>query len=689
MSLAPSPTAMVRANGTPAAAANEASAVAFPARSTMVPSSSPVTTPPSSDEDVGRQVVDAEVGHQRSDHLGEPPAHHGQLVAEPLQRAHQRTGAGGEQDAVAHGLEVRLLQAGQEAHPPAQRVGELDLTRHGGLRDRGHLAAAAAALGQQVDHLALQQGGVRVQDDEMLRPALQPGPLHREIDLAAGRRLGQGAPQAVDIGPGDGQLVAVHRIGRQAHDPLDVAATPRDAARHRLEGGGVDLRRQQRDQMALGRAPSPSPSPAPPPRGARRVTSTPASPKRCARTARTGSTSDGTMSASTQSSSRPWTRTCSTSSTSTLRSASAPNNLSAMPGPSCPLTVTRIRRARRGHDRDTSFSVTQPAPSTHRLTIRAGTPATTQRSGTSPRTTAPGGHHDVLADLRPRQDDRVGAEPAARADANRGFGRPLAPYRLDRVLVGMVLIRDVDVRPGLDVVADHDLPVADDVRAATDQAAAADGDDRVARHLLSRCHAGRDGDARTDDRLGARRGSGVRCRWRPGGTAGRRRHPSFRSAAPGGRRVRSLRARRRRPRPRAPTGITAAAAVRGGNGPSSRWNGRCCRRQVEKALTRLQRGRVGKLHPCSPCRQTAAPVQCRSRPSAPSTVGSSCSSLPSAPSGSPAPPTWTSAPRSACRPGAKRRTSPTAGGRRRAACRAASPCRRHRGSSPRTPEPAR
>ena len=33
------------------------------------------------------------------------------------------------------------------------------------------------------------------------------------------------------------------------------------------------------------------------------------------------------MSASTQSSSRPWTRTCSTSSTSTLRSANAPNNL--------------------------------------------------------------------------------------------------------------------------------------------------------------------------------------------------------------------------------------------------------------------------------------------------------------------------------------------------------------------------
>src|SRR6185312_10497675 len=41
------------------------------------------------------------------------------------------------------------------------------------------------------------------------------------------------------------------------------------------------------------------------------------------------------------------------------------------------------------HDSVRSFSSTHPSPSTHRRTIRAGTPATTQRSGTSPRTTAP------------------------------------------------------------------------------------------------------------------------------------------------------------------------------------------------------------------------------------------------------------------------------------------------------------
>ena len=141
------------------------------------------------------------------------------------------------------------LQAGQEPHPLAQRIGEVDLPRHGRRGHRGHLRAAAAPLRQEVDHLSLQQGGVGVEHDQVLGPPVQPRRLHREVDLAAGRRLGQGAAQAVDVGTRHRELVAVHRVRRQADDPLDVAATARDGTGHRLERRGIDLGRQQRDQM--------------------------------------------------------------------------------------------------------------------------------------------------------------------------------------------------------------------------------------------------------------------------------------------------------------------------------------------------------------------------------------------------------------------------------------------------------
>ena len=113
--------------------------------------------------------------------------------------------------------------------------------------------AAAAALGQQVDDLALEQGGVGVHDDQVLGPAVQPGHLDREVDLAAGRLLGQGAPQAVEVGTGHGQLVAVHRVGGEPDDPLDVAAARAMPPVTPSSVGGVDLGRQHRDEVPLGR----------------------------------------------------------------------------------------------------------------------------------------------------------------------------------------------------------------------------------------------------------------------------------------------------------------------------------------------------------------------------------------------------------------------------------------------------
>ena len=376
-------------------------------------------------------------------------------------------------DAVAHGLEVRFLQAGEEAHPAAQRVGEVDLSRHGGLGDRRHLAAAPAAFGQQVDHLALQQGGVGVQDDQVLGPAVQAGRLDREVDLRSARPP-RPAPAASwsRSAPATDELVAVHRVGRQADDPLDVAAAARDRAPSRPRAWPRRSRAPEASpDGSVGR-----PRPSLPRRGARRSPPRPPPAKRCASASRTGSTVGGAPCPPPRRAAagrapgpaprRPPRRRA---------AASAANRRSAMPGPSCPLTVTRIRRRRRRrHGRATSFSVDPPEPSTQRCTMRAGTPATTQRSGISPRTTAPAATTTCSPICAPGQDHRVGPEPAARADADRRLGRPLAPDGLDRVLVGVVLVRDVDVGPGLDVVADHDLPVAHDVRAPADEAAAAD-----------------------------------------------------------------------------------------------------------------------------------------------------------------------------------------------------------------------
>ena len=176
-------------------------------------------------------MVDAQLVGQRADELREAPAHHGHLVAEPLERPHEGAGARGQDDAVAHGLQVGRTQPGQEAHPLAQRLGEVELARHGGRGHRGDLRAAATPFRQQVDHLPLQQGGVRVEHDQVLGAAVQTGCLHGQVDLAAGGRLGELPAQAVDVGPRHRQLVAVDRVRRQAHDALDVAAAPRHRAR--------------------------------------------------------------------------------------------------------------------------------------------------------------------------------------------------------------------------------------------------------------------------------------------------------------------------------------------------------------------------------------------------------------------------------------------------------------------------
>jgi hypothetical protein len=65
----------------------------------------------------------------------------------------------------------------------------------------------------------------------------------------------------------------------------------------------------------------------------------------------------------------------------------------------------------------------------------------------------------------------------------------------------VILIGDVNVRPGLDVVAELDVPVTDDVATTADEATITDLDHRVAEYLLAFGHAGGDRGVRTDDRV--------------------------------------------------------------------------------------------------------------------------------------------------------------------------------------------
>jgi len=105
---------------------------------------------------------------------------------------------------------------------------------------------------------------------------------------------------------------------------------------------------------------------------------------------------------------------------------------------------------------------------------------------------SPRADHDVLPEHGPGQDDHTRPQPTAVTDQDRNVAGPLGMDNLVRVLVPVVLVRDVHVGPGVDVVPDLQLEVADDVATATDHAPVADPHHRIGDHLLSWHHAGGD-----------------------------------------------------------------------------------------------------------------------------------------------------------------------------------------------------
>ena len=156
----------------------------------------------------------------------------------------------------------------------------------------------------------------------------------------------------------------------------------------------------------------------------------------------------------------------------------------------------------------------------------------------------------------------------------------------------------------------------DDVRAAPDEGAAADGDDRIGRHLLPRRHAGRDGSARPDDRLGPDVDQMLVVESALGEQQARAGAHAPEAAAPGGRRGRS-----RRDRPHPPgrvhqPGQGPPQRCREGAGPTHARMVGGVADPPSPLLGHVQREVAGNVGPCSPSHRTVARrprTPCRSR----------------------------------------------------------------------------
>ena len=141
----------------------------------------------------------------------------------------------------------------------------------------------------------------------------------------------------------------------------------------------------------------------------------------------------------------------------------------------------------------------QPPSGEYVLTTRAGTPATTHRSGTAPRTTEPA----AITTLRPMHAPGSTTAPAPsqlpEPIRTAALRRQLPAYRDIRVGVPVVLIGDVDVRSGEDVIPDDERMVRHDMTAPADHAPVPDQEHRGRAEILAGHHPGRQSDERADE----------------------------------------------------------------------------------------------------------------------------------------------------------------------------------------------
>ena len=96
-------------------------------------------------------------------------------------------------------------------------------------------AARPACVGEELDDLVLDEGGVHVHDDEPAPAPRQPGRGHRDVGAHGVRDQGEVVAQVGDVGARDVELHGRHGVARQAADAVDVRPVLGDRGRHRRD----------------------------------------------------------------------------------------------------------------------------------------------------------------------------------------------------------------------------------------------------------------------------------------------------------------------------------------------------------------------------------------------------------------------------------------------------------------------
>ena len=118
-----------------------------------------------------------------------------------MQGANELLGAGGQADLGEHLGEDALAHAFERGHALTQGGGEVQLTAHGPPRDLGDLRPGAGALGNELNDLLLNEGGVHVHDQQAGPLLHQGAAAQRATKSLHGPRLARPAtaPQPVRL----------------------------------------------------------------------------------------------------------------------------------------------------------------------------------------------------------------------------------------------------------------------------------------------------------------------------------------------------------------------------------------------------------------------------------------------------------------------------------------------------------